>query len=961
MVVRIGDMINGKAVVECNKIHINNPGDTDQIVDGYKLQGSSSCTPCDAPALIPLSVPDDGMIPLDSGTDPEGDWVSTASHPMPRDGRLVAFLIEQYVTNIPPNVEVVSSHPSLVIQDVEWLDYNSIQVWAEIAPDSAGTVVSLIIRDRDIPAKFVNLANYITIQGSAPVFVGISYKDPQTKDTPANPNTFVGDYIFTISGGRFDSLASVSSAIGTVGGLTVVDSETITGSIDYSAVIVPAIDTITITNPGQTPFTTTINVTGMQPVITGGQISSFAIGGPGGSASYNAPFFSVAPALVSMPPSVVTFSSITYVSPTLTFDYIIQPATPPGTVIYVEASDPGTGLSFIFPLCTAGLPGTFHNIVAAGAAPLPIAGREITVTAVGIGFGQDVFMSLSGLTWTGRDNTAGYIRDYFRTPVMVRATVTLDPSDIGAVVGVTVYAGLNPVVPRTDTFAAAFTVLAVPVLGFTLDTWSAGKNPGASGTLTIDGAGFTDQTGEISVTSTSDYISFNPATLVIVSSVQLTIDYTISDDANGQLAQQVTVGQSLDGSSVNFNTDLGNQAPVIDSVMFGGPQEVGRTMRAFIHGEYFDAVGGTVLAGGLVIVNAVISMTTTDAEVDITFAGVPGPFSLTVQNADLQTDVYNGLLLPEGTVEVYHGVSEFSDGKIYTGTPTTINIYGNNLDAPGIGFSMLPEAVIVGPVVSTRTHASIPVNVVGPQGSRLNVTATTLIGIYGPFYVGDIEAPPATVEVTGVSTTNLAESTNHPSYEIYGNNLNLLDPSKTVITFRIGTDTEKCPIADVPKGITNPVALNAWIQTPTKLTLDITLEPGLSPRWFSISLRDALSVELYNITSAFRATPFNSNVPVLHETLADVTANMTLGATYDMEVPVLSTPPFVVGDVMSVSGAVINVQTFDALALPYPVWRLNVTNGAVPGSYVEFRLSRPAFGGYPPCGAHYIPLGGVLT
>ena len=72
---------------------------------------------------------------------------------------------------------------------------------------------------------------------------------------------------------------------------------------------------------------------------------------------------------------------------------------------------------------------------------------------------------------------------------------------------------------------------------------------------------------------------------------------------------------------------------------------------------------------------------------------------------------------------------------------------------------------------------------------------------------------------------------------------------------------------------------------------------------------------------------------------ADLTANVTGGATYDMEIPVLSTPPFLVGDAVSAVGATINVQTFDALATPYPVWRLNVTNDPSPG-YIQFTIDR---------------------
>lgn len=1001
LAVAIGDVVGAPpsqaTVVACNTIPTPLIGATfgglglSMEVPGYQLDVNGPCIPCPLPFANPVPPVFKGVIPVGDGvgggTSSGGglvnvreDWEEVDDgfgNPefQPREGHYIHFFLEDYVWYISPFVEVVSSTADLEIINVEWIDYNAIQVWAKVAPDSAGTSVSLDIRDQYTPLKSITLTDFFTIQAGTPVIDTIEIEEYETGVstttflTQANHSVTIHGHYFNLAGST-----SLTTNIGTLTNVAVVDAQTITAKLDLLAQRDPedVALTVSITGGGAASMGTAMSYHSLQ--IVSGDVDAVAIGS--GTGTLTVPYITDdLPATIAMEsspiPGNIVFVVTGYAGNTLSFTYTITvgAAGPYSAIV----TDLVSGLNVTRALLTVGGGLPLPAITGVTTSANPYVGRNVSLTISGVGLGSpDLYVTLAGMVFMGSNGTIGNVVNT-TYPGAIECDIFINELEVPGPIAVTVTAPDNGVsTGRTDTMVAAFSTLAVPVMTYVSEVFGGpvdigGKPlPGTAGTLTITGTNFTTGAGEIEVSTTSDLLEFTGPTAVVglEPSPTITIPYAVSPAANGELAIPITITQNLNGSTVSSTVDLAYEALTLSDISYDQPLQDGRVgINITLTGTGFDPGGAPVVTtiGALAPSGGLVSATATEIVYNAATSGV-GPGGLQITNTDGQFIQWNGWVDAQSDVEVDHGVSGFDSGDLYSGLPTTLSIYGDNLDVAGMpGNLSLTNATILGapPIIFSRTYMEIPINVTGPPGSIVtaSIAANAFGGPYGPYTVASIKAAPTTVDVTGVTPSTLKEATVGQIYEIYGDNLNLV--VNVEITFKTGEDMDKGPVTYLPKGITSPVIESVpAVITPDKITLTLDTGPGLARRLMSITLSDGAFVPLYEITDAFLVTPFSTDVIVIDEPTADATADLAGGATYVTQIPLVGFDTYFPGDVWAATGAVINTWDFFPLAVP-PFWELNVTNNAAPG-FLQFDLTRPGVGPNPPIITSYVPGDGNL-
>ncbi len=204
--------------------------------------------------------------------------------------------------------------------------------------------------------------------------------------------------------------------------------------------------------------------------------------------------------------------------------------------------------------------------------------------------------------------------------------------------------------------------------------------PKSSGTLTIDGTNFF--TGAVVSTTDTAHLTLGPTT--VVSTIQITVPYTVRGDAVSGTTLNITV-TNLGGTSVLDSGEVvGFPAPVIFGITFESERENIVGSKFVITGENFDPAIATpdlsVTIGSETTNVTVTSSTATKIEGTLDFAPNVGPVlnEITVTNpSDSQTDAVSYTILEQLAPRV---TSVKLTPDITGSVGATLEINGVNLD-----------------------------------------------------------------------------------------------------------------------------------------------------------------------------------------------------------------------------------------------------------------------------------------
>lgn len=914
-------------VTGCNELISQE--DASGKVDGYTTNVSAPwCFPCDAPSGSPVFY------------DTALDW--------PQEGTTGTVIVHG-IGPLPPYIDVIPDTPGFVVVDVVCLNLYEFLLKYQILDGYGGTVVGIDIDHPYTGTTLLTVSPFFEIEEAAPSIDSIDWLDQWTKNLTVATAGYPFDV--TINGSGFDAGSTVTS---TTTGVTIV-SYTYVSPSQIDAEIELDFDltrgqlvTITVENATGT-LSDSLDVLSNYPAPIGTWLDlSDTTTGTGRSGTIYGNFFPSTVDVEAVDPSLVANLSVTRVDQ-FTLTYTMDIVGTAGDVIEFEITDPDGGSSITMPVCEVD-DATLPSVSSASTTPSDVYGAArdyvYEVTAFGSDFGPAAYVFINSIPVGPLYKSEGDIHTTVRTPTTVKGEFWV-PCGTVTGVDVSVY---KPGV-GTDALATAFNTLAVPATSITAGsaTWSGGRRPGASGTVTFPfTAGLTHLTDIDSVSGSG--ISIDTGTRVQNPS-SLEYDYSVASDAVPTTTVSVFFANGpCDGSPSQYDTTVDYDTPVITSVDLVLYEDLTGVTGKIYGTGFYDSPPGTLTVTGTGNISVVSSTVVSNTEIDVTVDnGSPGSAGLEVTNSNGDVSpTYPLTILTEEAPVIHHAELVPS----VTGTSATLYVYGRNLNPPGAAYSFTGFTL-------TATNETLPTylefegTITAAAGNDVLLTINSTSHSYPDLYLDTATAASGgDVLVHDIGNPEPEENQTSVLVTINGENLD------QVATIEAEPDqADRQALRYVPVGVETPVVISIAETRPDNLVLSVDLKKGLTPNAYNFLLYDGSMSLLVIAPEAITVQP-SQDAPVISDTarsLLDAAIPSGDGASWTVVFEVTGPTPWMFGDQIVGYGFTVVSSSFNPSTNE---WTVEGTNGTA-GSNWQMTIERPGIPGTEE--VNYRIPGGVVT